>query len=104
MTKDQERKVKQWIVEEIGILQAKGATEADLQEDAFKWVVCRGVSERHKADFDADPDLKLALTKQGLLVMPPEECRKIADLLRKKGNFDSAYDFECLADERERGF
>ena len=59
--------------------------------------------KRHKADFDADPDLVAVLVKQGLLAMPPEGCRKIAARLRQKGSFDAAYDFECLADERERG-
>jgi hypothetical protein len=94
-------KIRKWFLEELELLFAKGATKADLAEPAFADLLAKRVIAKHGQEIDQDEELfyqfLLAICQHGSVAT----LRELADLSRKIGAQDLAYDLEQLADERD---
>src|ERR1700751_2026348 len=102
MKPEHHQQIRAWIGEEIAALRARGATNADMHEEAFIALVSKKILEHHWDEIHADPELSKALITQGLRTASPETLRKEAALSREQGNADLAYYLEELADGRWR--
>ena len=89
------------MIAEADKMRALGATDADIQEDAFAEMVGQKIAEQ---TFDElTPDDIRVIWQNFILTASPEELRHAANNLRAKGEVDCPYDLEHLADLRERG-
>ena len=101
MTNNAHQKIDGWFKEEIVLLKAKGATPADIPEEAFEELLADNVCKRHLDEIKADPELINEVRDAVLKYASPEELREFASKLRVAGNAEAAYDLEELADQRE---
>jgi propanediol dehydratase small subunit len=102
MKPEHHQQIRAWIGEEIAALRARGATDADMQEEAFIALVGVKILEHHWDEIHADSELSKALITKGLRTASPETLRQQASLSRERGNADLAYYLEELADDRWR--
>jgi hypothetical protein len=96
------QQIRAWISEEIAALRARGATDADMREEAFVARVGERILEHHWDEIHAAPELSKALITKGLRTASPETLRQQAVLSRERGNADLADYLEKLADDRWR--
>jgi hypothetical protein len=88
------------LLAEADKMRAVGATDADIQEDAFIEMVSRNVANQ---TFDElGPDEHKEIWSHFIETASPEQLRNTARNLRAKGEVDTPYDLEHLADLRER--
>ena len=85
MKPEHHQQIRVWISEEIAALRARGATDADMHEEAFIALVGEKILEHHAA-----PELSKALIIKGLRTASPETIRQQAALSRERGNADLA--------------
>ncbi len=102
MKPEHHQQIRAWISEEIAALRARGATDADMHEEAFIALVGEKILEHHWDEIHAAPELSKALITKGLRTASPETLRQQAALSRERGNADLAYYLEELADDRWR--
>jgi hypothetical protein len=102
MKPEHHQQIRAWISEEIAALRARGATDADMREEAFIALVGEKILEHHWDEIHAAPELSKALITKGLRTASPETLRQQAALSRERGNADLAYYLEELADDRWR--
>ena len=102
MKPEHDQQIRAWIGEEIAALRARGATDADMHEEAFIALVGEKILEHHWDEIHAVPELSKALIAQGLRAASPETLRQQAAIARELGNADLADYLEKLADERWR--
>jgi hypothetical protein len=81
-------------------LRAAGATDADVHEDVFIEMVSRKVAAQTFDDLGCDERKEIWL--HFVQSASPEQLRNTAKNLRAKGEVDTPYDLEHLADLRER--
>jgi hypothetical protein len=93
-------KVRTLISAEADKMRAAGATDADLQEDAFAEIIGEKIAEQTFGELTPD-DLR-AVWQNFLETASPEELRHAAKNLRAQGESACLYDLEHLADLRER--
>jgi hypothetical protein len=93
-----------WFHEEIDALIAQGATLADRCEPSFDELLATKVAERHKDEIRANSEIGKAFLVEAIFNGSPDTLRKFAGIFRERDpDSDLAYDFETLADQRERG-
>jgi hypothetical protein len=90
MKPEYHQQIRAWISEEIAALRARGATDADMHEEAFIALIGEKILERHW-EIHAAPELSKALITKGLRTASPETLRQQAALSRERGNADLAY-------------
>ena len=94
------KKVRALILAEAEKMRAIGATDADIQEDAFADMIGQKIAEQTFGELTPD-DYKV-IWQIFIETASPEELRHAANNLRAKGKSDCPYDLEHLADVRER--
>lgn len=95
------KKVRALLQAEADKMRAVGATDADISEEAFAEMVSRKVADQ---TFDElRPDEHKEIWFHFIETASPEQLRNTAKNLRAKGEVDTPYDLEHLADLRERG-
>jgi hypothetical protein len=94
------KKVRNLVVAEADKMRAKGASDADVREDAFIEMVSRKVADETFDDLGADE--RKDLWRNFLETASPEQLRHMAKNLRAKGEVNAPYSLEHLADLRER--
>jgi len=85
MKPEYHQQIRAWISEEIAALRARGATDADMHEEAFIALIGEKILEHHWDEIHA------ALITKGLRTASPETLRQQAALSRERGNADLAY-------------
>lgn len=90
------KKVRALLLAEAEKMRALGATDADIQEDAFAVMISQKIAEQTFGKLT--PDDHKAIWRN----FSPEQLRHMAKNLRAKGESDCPYDLEHLADLRER--
>jgi Mg/Co/Ni transporter MgtE len=94
------KKVRSLLVAEAEKMRALGATDADVQEDAFIEMVSRKVADETFDDLGTDE--RKELWRNFLETASPEHLRHMAKNIRAKGEVNFPYRLEHLADLRER--
>jgi len=89
-----------WYAEETAALVSMGATQDDVQEEAFEELLAQRVYARHQAEIKADPKLRKEIWRAIVEYASPEELREFAASFRAAALHDVAYDLETLADQR----
>jgi hypothetical protein len=103
MTADEyNEKMKAWLSAAVDALIAKGATLADIKEEAFAQLVATKVLETHSEEMN-EPEFFRHTLDRLLKESPPEKLRQMAAAARERRFYDFAYDLEHIADLRERG-
>ena len=93
--------------DEIARMVAKGATEADMQEEAFDEMIARNVARQvYDLVQQLDAEDRQEVWLDYFQRVSVNKLREVAAKLRGKRSADAAdaaYDLEYLADLRERG-
>ena len=93
-----------WFQEEMDALIAQGATLADIREPSFDELLATKVGERHKDEIRTNSEMGRAFLVEAIFNGSPDTLRKFAGIFRERDPDSAmAYDFETLADQRERG-
>jgi hypothetical protein len=93
-----------WFQEEMEALIAQGATLADTREPSFHELLATKVGERHKDEIRTNSEMGRAFLVEAIFNGSPDTLRKFAGIFRERDPDSAmAYDFETLADQRERG-
>ena len=66
MRPEHHQQIRTWISEEIAALRARGATDADMHEEAFIALIGEKILEHHWDEIHAAPELSKALITKGL--------------------------------------
>jgi hypothetical protein len=96
--KEIRKKVRALLLAEADKMRAAGASDADIQEDAFAEMVSRKIAEQTFNELT--PDQHREVWQNFIETASPEALRDAAKALRAKG--EDVYDLEHLADLRER--
>jgi hypothetical protein len=88
------------LLAEADRLRAAGASDADVREDAFIEMVSRKVADQTFDELGTDEHREI--WSHFIETASPEQLRNTAKNLRTKGEVDTPYDLERLADLRER--
>jgi hypothetical protein len=88
---EQREKLDAMYREEFLAMKRKGATVDLLREPAFVDLLKERVLERHAKELNEDPEIWAFLAENALDNASPQSLRELAAMVRKDGDFDTAY-------------
>jgi hypothetical protein len=98
----QQAKLDAMYQEEFSALERKGATVDLLREPVFQDLLTDLVLTKHAKELDDDIDLRTYMITDSIDHATPAALRALAAFKRAKGDLDTAYDLEEMADLVER--
>ena len=101
--REQQAKLDAMYAEEFLALERKGATADLLREPVFQDLLTDLVLTNHAKELGVGTDIRWMLAEEFIETASPGSLREFAAIFREDGDFDTAYDLEVLADQRERG-
>jgi hypothetical protein len=103
MNPEYQSRLNGWCDEEVESFKTKGATDEDLNEPVFAGLVLTTVIKSHANEIRADREFAREVFQMALEHATPEQLRRMAMKDREDGNLELAFQWELIADQRERG-